>query len=77
MVGDAYGNAPVTNPDDCRGSTCISTSAVITVSALSVTDADPYLVPRRLARGGESIKEVACVPGGNVETCQFPTTRAR
>src|SRR5262249_42440377 len=39
--------------------------------AYASTDADPYLIPASLARGGESLKEVACVPSATL-SCQFP-----
>src|SRR5258706_10216658 len=74
MLGDAFRNAPVTNPDGLDGITLhldVGAGYHAAGPSYSSTEADDYLVPADLARGGESIVETACVTSGTL-TCQFP-----
>jgi hypothetical protein len=76
LVGDAFRNAPVRNPD---GSTGIVPHFDVgdpaayhqLGAAYASTDADAYLVPAPFARGGELIQEAACDPATDA-TCDFP-----
>ena len=74
MVGDAYANAPVSNPDGTTG-----IRAHIDVG--NNYPGDPYVIPfsggpNNLARGGEAVAELACTPSlpglVPVVTCDFP-----
>ena len=64
-------------PMNCLASTCIGMS----VSQSGVSERRPtriLSVPSALARGGESIKEVACVPGGDAtKSVNSQTSQAR
>ena len=73
MIGDAYRNAPVTNLDGTSGIFAhfdVGPDYHLLGSGYESTEANDYLVPSHLARGGELITEVECeltVPG-----CHFP-----
>ena len=74
MVGDAYNDAPVSNPDGRPGIKAhfdVGPFYHFLGAAYRSTEADRYLVPWFRARGGEAIKEVACVPSATLK-CQFP-----
>ncbi len=75
LVGDAFKSAPVSNPDGTTGIRAHFDAGPayhsIDATAYASTDADEYLVPSILARGGESIVETACMPSAT-RTCQFP-----
>jgi hypothetical protein len=87
MVGRALKNAPVANPDGSYGIRAHFDVGNIDpggpyrslgvvhradwVSDYTSTEADEYLVPSHLARGGEIIEERKCVPSETV-TCLFP-----
>jgi hypothetical protein len=64
MLGNAYKNAPVLNPDTTYG-----IDLHIDVGGNHQTNpANPYIIPSNLARGGETIIERACTGQG----CAFP-----
>ncbi len=78
MVGDAFKDAPVSNQD---GSSGIKVHFDVGPAYHDVgpeyasTEADEYIIPAGLARGGEFIKEEACVEDLTAtppKTCQFP-----
>ena len=75
LAGDAFKSAPVGNPDGTAGIRAHFDAGPayhsVDATAYASTDADEYLVPSILARGGESIVETACVPSAT-RTCQFP-----
>src|SRR5476651_2691364 len=74
MVGDAYDQSPVTNPDGRTGIKVhfdVGPFYHFLGTPYRSTDADRYLVNPFLARGGESLTEVACVPSATLK-CQFP-----
>ena len=71
QVGDTLLAAPIVNPD---GTTGIRAHFDVGPNYHQVFQSDignAYLVPAAQARGGEAIKEVACVPSATL-TCQFP-----
>jgi hypothetical protein len=84
MIGDAFRDAPVQNPD---GSTGISahfdvgnlevyrSRGVVShpdwVDDFASREADEYLIPSHLARGGELIEEKPCV-ATEADPCPFP-----
>ena len=85
LVGDAYKNAPVLNPDGTTGIRAhFDVGSVAAYHGLgqvhhadpdwvddfASTEADEYLVAAG-ARGGEFVRERVCVTGGTVE-CPFP-----
>lgn len=75
-VGDAFAHAPVVNADGVPGiSVHFAVGSPLGYHGLggayTSLDADSYLVPEALARGGEIIKEVACV-STPTRPCQFP-----
>ena len=81
MVGDSYGRAPVSNPDNTPGirvhfdvgPNYIQTSGPYAIRPATADDPGnnptDYLVPATFATGGESIKEVDC--GVLDPDCQF------
>lgn len=75
-VGDAFVHAPVVNPDGMPGiNVHFDVGSPLSYHGLggayASLEADSYLVPAALARGGEIIKEVACV-STPTRSCQFP-----
>ncbi len=75
MLGDAYAARGITPHFDVGDITSYHSLGVVPhtdwVDDYTSLEADPYLVPSHLARGGEIIRERACVPSDTV-TCQFP-----
>ena len=74
MVGDGYAQAPVINPDGKQGVNVhfdVGPLYKFLGTAYRSNEADKYLVRWDLARGGELMKEVACVPSATL-SCQFP-----
>jgi hypothetical protein len=81
MVGDAYANASVVNPDSSTGIKAHFDVGGITAyhglgGDYASTDADAYLVgftgnAGDVPRGGEQMLERACVPSATVK-CEFP-----
>ena len=75
MLGDAYAARGITPHFDVGDITSYHSLGVVPhtdwVDDYTSLEADPYLVPSHLARGGEIIKETACVPSDTVR-CQFP-----
>jgi hypothetical protein len=72
MVGDAYSNAQVVNPD---GTTGIRVHFDVGPNFDPGAVADPYIIRGGLARGGETIAEQACVADAQSPprwTCLFP-----
>ena len=84
LIGDAFKNAPVTNIDGVNGIRLhidVGPGYHSVGAGYSGTQADEYLIgfapgnSPDLARGGESIKEVACVEDTQTPArwaCQFP-----
>jgi hypothetical protein len=74
LVGDVYKNAPVWNPDGQPGIR-LHVDAGPNYASLGGAYADPaaneYLISGSHARGGESIREVACGTTASL-TCHFP-----
>jgi hypothetical protein len=72
LVGDAFVNAPVTNPDSLPG-----INVHFDVGNDYPAGADPYVIRSGLARGGETINEgdTVCTPGAGdpAYVCQFST----
>ncbi|MBZ5558861.1 MAG: hypothetical protein LAO77_16440 [Acidobacteriia bacterium] len=70
LVGDAYTNAPVDNPDGSPGINIHfdAGSGYHGLPGYGSAEADTYLIPSTYARGGELIKEVPCAGA----QCQFP-----
>jgi hypothetical protein len=71
MVGDAFGNAPVSNPNGSLG-----IKVHFDVGNLHQTNPpNPYIIPMGLARGGEAINEMVTVCQRGAEdppsVCQF------
>jgi Bacterial Ig domain len=75
MLGDAYAARGITPHFDVGDITSYHSLGVVPhtdwVDDYTSLEADPYLVPSHLARGGEIVRERACVPSDTV-TCQFP-----
>ena len=76
VVGQAFINAPVKNPDENCGSgqgqlPCGPTGIMVHFDVGNNYQDSPYVVPAAHARGGEAILEKACVSSSTV-VCQFP-----
>ncbi|OFW33376.1 MAG: hypothetical protein A3G76_00935 [Acidobacteria bacterium RIFCSPLOWO2_12_FULL_65_11] len=80
MAGDAFKNAPVSNPDAYPGISVHFDVGNNYQPGQSDHEAegsalDPYIIPASLARGGEAITEAACVADTQSPPrwgCQFP-----
>ncbi len=73
LIGHAYQNAPISNADGVSGIRVhidVGPDYRGLGGAYASAEADPYIVPAYLARGGEQIKEVDCAL--TVPDCQFP-----
>ena len=64
MVGEAFKNAPVANPN-------LSTGIKIHFDVGNNHQNSPYVIPAGLARGGEAIPETACNAAD--PACQYPS----
>ena len=68
MLGDAFANSPASNPDGVPGISVhfdVGPGYHAIGPAYQSAEADAYIIPPALARGGEAILETVCGPGAH------------